>query len=53
VFVPNRGNPAAPTIDPELVARRAVDSMRLVGPAVASPKPGGRYVVGMPTDAGA
>ncbi|MFE7332367.1 ATP/GTP-binding protein [Streptomyces sp. NPDC057565] len=30
------------------MARRAVDSMRLVGPAVASPKPGGRYVVGMP-----
>jgi hypothetical protein len=49
VFVPNGGaGPAAPTIDPELVARRAVDSMKLVGPDVISPKAGGRYVVGMP-----
>lgn len=49
VFVPNgAAGPAAPTIDPELVARRAVDSMKLLGPAVASPKAGGRYVVGMP-----
>ncbi|MEU6987373.1 ATP/GTP-binding protein [Streptomyces sp. NPDC046324] len=48
VFVANGGGPAAPTIDPELVARRAVDSMKLVGPDVASPKAGGRYVVGMP-----
>ncbi|MFG2631840.1 ATP/GTP-binding protein [Streptomyces sp. NPDC048473] len=49
VFVPNgAAGPAAPTIDPELVARRAVDSMRLVGPKVASPRAAGRYVVGMP-----
>ncbi|MGW3661432.1 ATP/GTP-binding protein [Streptomyces sp. NPDC005151] len=48
VFVPTGAGPAAPTIDPELVARRAVDSMKLVGPAVASPRAGGRYVVGMP-----
>lgn len=40
--------PQAPQIDPEVVARRAVDSMKLVGPSVASPKVGGRYVVGMP-----
>lgn len=49
VFVANgAAGPAAPTIDPELVARRAVDSMKLVGPDVASPRAGGRYVVGMP-----
>ncbi|MFE7395075.1 hypothetical protein [Streptomyces sp. NPDC057582] len=47
-FVPNGGAPAAPPIDPELVARRAVDAMKLVGSKVASPKAGGRYVVGMP-----
>ncbi|MEU2135435.1 hypothetical protein [Streptomyces sp. NPDC018352] len=49
VFVPNgTAGPAAPAIDPELVARRAVDSMKLVGPAVASPRAAGKYVVGMP-----
>ncbi|MET8748156.1 ATP/GTP-binding protein [Streptomyces sp. NPDC004728] len=48
-FVPTgAAGPAAPTIDPELVARRAVDSMKLVGPAVASPRAAGKYVVGMP-----
>ncbi|MFE7113548.1 ATP/GTP-binding protein [Streptomyces sp. NPDC057600] len=48
-FVPTgAAGPAAPTVDPELVARRAVDSMKLVGPAVASPRAAGRYVVGMP-----
>lgn len=48
-FVPTgAAGPAAPTIDPELVARRAVDSMRLVGPAVASRRAAGKYVVGMP-----
>lgn len=47
-FVPNGTGPAAPTIDPELVARRAVDSMRLTGPKVASPRAAGKYVVGMP-----
>lgn len=40
--------PQAPQIDPEVVARRAVDSMLLDGPAVASPRSAGRYVVGMP-----
>ncbi|MFF3691084.1 ATP/GTP-binding protein [Streptomyces sp. NPDC002187] len=40
--------PAGPQIDPQVVARRAVDSMLLTGPKVASPKAGGRYVVGMP-----
>ncbi|MFI0020213.1 ATP/GTP-binding protein [Streptomyces griseus] len=37
-----------PVIDPEAVARRAAASMRLAGPAVASPRAAGTYVVGMP-----
>lgn len=49
VWVPTGTDaPAAPTIDPEAVARRAVDSMRLAGPDVASPRAAGKYVVGMP-----
>ncbi|OIJ88194.1 ATP/GTP-binding protein [Streptomyces sp. MUSC 14] len=49
VWIPDGQNqPAAPQIDPEVLARRAVDSMKLVGPKVANPKAGGRYVVGMP-----
>ncbi|MFF3531502.1 ATP/GTP-binding protein [Streptomyces rubiginosohelvolus] len=39
---------AAPVIDPEAVARRAAASMKLTGPAVASPRAAGEYVVGMP-----
>ncbi|MFJ9924131.1 ATP/GTP-binding protein [Streptomyces rubiginosohelvolus] len=39
---------AAPVIDPEAVARRAAASMKLTGPAVASPRAAGTYVVGMP-----
>ncbi|WP_257136992.1 ATP/GTP-binding protein [Streptomyces sp. gb14] len=39
---------AAPVIDPEAVARRAAASMKLTGPAVASPRAVGTYVVGMP-----
>ncbi|MDX3342734.1 ATP/GTP-binding protein [Streptomyces sp. ME02-6979.5a] len=38
---------AAPVIGPEAVARRAVASMRLSGPAVASPCTAGTYLVGM------
>ncbi|TXR91756.1 ATP/GTP-binding protein [Streptomyces sp. col6] len=49
VFVPNgTAGPAAPAIDPESVARQAVASMRLEGPAVASPRASGRYPVGAP-----
>ncbi|MFE0654192.1 ATP/GTP-binding protein [Streptomyces sp. NPDC059534] len=48
VFIPSGGAAPAPRIDPEVLARRAVDSMRLDGPAVASPRTGGRYLVGMP-----
>jgi hypothetical protein len=40
--------PAQPAIDPEVLARRAVDSMRLDGPDVTSPRQGGRYTVGVP-----
>ncbi|MYX48665.1 ATP/GTP-binding protein [Streptomyces sp. SID8385] len=36
------------TIDPEVLARQAVDSMTLRPPKVASPRPEGRYVIGMP-----
>lgn len=38
----------APTVDPAVVAQQAVDSMKLVGPKVASPSADGRYVVGVP-----
>jgi hypothetical protein len=40
--------PAQPAIDPEILARRAVDSMKLVGPDIASPRAAGRYTVGVP-----
>ncbi|WP_327580098.1 ATP/GTP-binding protein [Streptomyces sp. NBC_00145] len=49
VWVPQGNAPGAPTIDPEVVAQQAVDSMKLVGPDIAiNPKPGGRGLVGMP-----
>jgi hypothetical protein len=49
VWVPDGEQaPAQPAIDPEVLARRAVDSMRLDGPDVASPRPGGKYTVGVP-----
>lgn len=47
VWIP-AGQPAEPQIDPEVLARRAADSMKLVGPEIASPRAAGRYVVGMP-----
>ncbi|MFH8254168.1 hypothetical protein [Streptomyces roseolus] len=40
--------PDEPVIDPAVLARRAVDSMRLDGPVVASPRAAGTYVIGMP-----
>ncbi|MFB7160971.1 hypothetical protein [Streptomyces sp. NPDC056242] len=44
VFAPSGSGPAAPKIDPELVPRRAVDSMRLAGPAVRPrAQPGGTW----------
>ncbi|MGW5465863.1 ATP/GTP-binding protein [Streptomyces sp. NPDC003996] len=48
VWIPDGTAPGGPTIDPEVVARRAVDAMKLVGPKVASPRAGGKYVIGMP-----
>ncbi|MEV0449818.1 ATP/GTP-binding protein [Streptomyces sp. NPDC050600] len=48
VFVPSGGAAPAPRIDPEVLARRAVASMRLDGPTVASPRTAGTYLVGMP-----
>ncbi|MGX1266970.1 ATP/GTP-binding protein [Streptomyces phaeoluteigriseus] len=35
-------------VDPEQLARAAVDKMLLTGPSIASPRAAGRYVVGMP-----
>ncbi|MEU6284929.1 ATP/GTP-binding protein [Streptomyces sp. NPDC047028] len=35
-------------VDPEQLAREAVDRMLLTGPDIASPTPAGRYLVGMP-----
>ncbi len=48
VWIPEGADPAAPAIDPEVLARRAVDAMRLDGPDVASPRAAGRYTVGVP-----
>lgn len=39
---------AGPTVDPAVVAQQAVDSMKLVGPRVASPRADAKYVVGIP-----
>ncbi|MGW4231229.1 hypothetical protein ACWEF9_18375 [Streptomyces sp. NPDC004980] len=48
VFVPTgEAGPAAPTIDPETVARQAAASMRLDGPKVASARAAGTYVIGI------
>ncbi|WP_432164124.1 ATP/GTP-binding protein [Streptomyces tendae] len=48
VWIPEGADPAAPAIDPEVLAQRAVDSMKLTGPDVASPRADGRYTVGVP-----
>ncbi|MEU6653355.1 ATP/GTP-binding protein [Streptomyces sp. NPDC046900] len=47
VVVPT-GQPPAPQVDPQELAQRAVDSMTLLGPDVASPRATGRYIVGVP-----
>ncbi|WP_436800935.1 ATP/GTP-binding protein [Streptomyces avermitilis] len=46
VVVP-QGQPA-PHVDPRELAQRAVDSMTLLGPDIASPKAAGKYTVGVP-----
>ncbi|MFF1628222.1 ATP/GTP-binding protein [Streptomyces sp. NPDC058272] len=38
----------AVNVDPEQLAREAVDKMLLTGPAIASPRAAGKYVVGVP-----
>jgi hypothetical protein len=49
VWVPDGAQaPAQPAVDPEVLAQRAVDSMKLTGPDIASPRPEGRYTVGVP-----
>ncbi|MFI5634688.1 ATP/GTP-binding protein [Streptomyces sp. NPDC051664] len=49
LWIADGGAPAAPAIDPEVVARQAVDSMKLIGPDMSiNPKPGGKGLVGMP-----
>ncbi|MEU9522831.1 ATP/GTP-binding protein [Streptomyces sp. NPDC048224] len=40
--------PERETIDPAVLAQRAVDSMTLLGPDIASPRAAGRYTVGVP-----
>ncbi|MGW6755540.1 ATP/GTP-binding protein [Streptomyces sp. NPDC055006] len=46
VWLPNAA--AAPAVDPEVLAREAVDKMRLSGPDIASPRAAGKYTVGVP-----
>ncbi|MEY9988081.1 hypothetical protein ABIE67_000113 [Streptomyces sp. V4I8] len=40
--------PTQETVDPAVLAQRAVDSMTLLGPDVASPRAAGDYTVGVP-----
>ncbi|MDG9709733.1 ATP/GTP-binding protein [Streptomyces sp. DH10] len=40
--------PEQETVDPAVLAQRAVDSMTLLGPDIASPRPAGKYTVGVP-----
>ncbi|MGA4844790.1 ATP/GTP-binding protein [Streptomyces sp. G5(2025)] len=42
------GEEPPPPIDPGVLAQQAVDKMKLVGPDIASPRRGGKYVVGVP-----
>ncbi|MFI6357989.1 ATP/GTP-binding protein [Streptomyces sp. NPDC050743] len=47
VVVP-MGQPPVPQVDPQELAQRAVDSMTLLGPDIASPRAAGKYTVGVP-----
>ncbi|MFF4282886.1 ATP/GTP-binding protein [Streptomyces kronopolitis] len=40
--------PAAAAVDPVQLALRAVDKMKLAGPDIVSPQPGGTFTVGVP-----
>ncbi|MCX5251950.1 ATP/GTP-binding protein [Streptomyces sp. NBC_00201] len=42
------GQAPAPQVDPQVLAQRAVDSMTLLGPDLASPRAAGKYTVGVP-----
>ncbi|MFD4955305.1 ATP/GTP-binding protein [Streptomyces sp. NPDC058451] len=42
------GQPPVPQVDPRELAQRAVDSMTLLGPDIASPRAAGKYTVGVP-----
>lgn len=42
------GQPPVPRVDPRQLAQRAVDSMTLLGPDIASPRAAGKYSVGVP-----
>ncbi|MBC9729316.1 ATP/GTP-binding protein [Streptomyces sp. TRM68367] len=37
-----------PAVDPAVLAQRAVDSMTLLGPDIASPRAAGKYTIGVP-----
>lgn len=47
-WLPNGAAPPTAAVAPEVLAQRVVDAMKLKGPAVASPRPAGRYTVGVP-----
>ncbi|WP_242433139.1 ATP/GTP-binding protein [Streptomyces sp. Root264] len=47
VVVPE-GQPPVPQVNPRELAQRAVDSMTLLGPDIASPRTAGKYTVGVP-----
>lgn len=44
--------PQAAAVDPAELAQRAVDSMKLAGPDIASPRTAGRYLIGCRCDVG-
>jgi hypothetical protein len=41
------GQPPVPQVGPRVLAQRAVDSMTLLGPDIASPRAAGKYTVGV------
>ncbi|MGP4049368.1 ATP/GTP-binding protein [Streptomyces sp. 2A115] len=47
-FVVGGEDQPAPDVDPQELAQRAVDSMTLLGPDIASPRAAGKYVLGLP-----
>ncbi|MFF3207719.1 ATP/GTP-binding protein [Streptomyces sp. NPDC002962] len=48
VVLPTGPQPPAAQVDPQVLAQRAVDSMTLLGPDIASPRAAGKYTVGVP-----